>query len=162
MKNQKEYNKNYYEIHKDEQKEKREKNKDDINRRRREWRENNKGHVKKVKDEWRKNNKEKVAEYDRRLYERLKLEILSYYQSDLECHGIDGKGCPSKCEDIRCLTLDHINGNGTNHRKELNRQGKGIYQWIKIKNYPPEFQVLCYNCNCGIKRTMDMVKRRRN
>ena len=42
------------------------------------------------------------------------------------------------------LTFDHINGGGNKHRKEI----KGpMERWLKINNYPKEFQVLCYNCN---------------
>ena len=49
------------------------------------------------------------------------------------------------------LSIDHIDGGGTKHRKEVSR-GKGghhFYQWLKSADYPSEFQTLCYNCNWG-------------
>lgn len=48
------------------------------------------------------------------------------------------------------LTVDHVNNDGAKHRK--NCRGSGIYRWIKKHNYPDNFQVLCYNCNCGRAR----------
>ena len=45
------------------------------------------------------------------------------------------------------LSLDHINGGGTKHRKELGKYGTAFYAWIIKNDFPEEFQVLCYNCN---------------
>lgn len=50
-------------------------------------------------------------------------------------------------DDIRFLTIDHINGDGGEHRKEV--LGSKLYNWLKQNNFPPGFQVLCYNCNCA-------------
>jgi hypothetical protein len=47
------------------------------------------------------------------------------------------------------LTIDHIKGGGTKHRKEVNGGGRTIYRWIRKNNYPKGFRVLCFNCNCG-------------
>lgn len=53
-------------------------------------------------------------------------------------------------EDIRLLSLDHINNNGSDHRRELNRYGgQQFYRWVRDNNYPTDLQILCYNCNCG-------------
>lgn len=48
--------------------------------------------------------------------------------------------------DMRFLTLDHINGGGLKHRKEV---GHKMHRWVVRKGFPLDFQVLCYNCNCG-------------
>ena len=32
---------------------------------------------------------------------------------------------------LACLSIDHINGGGTEHRKELARKGSSFYDWIK-------------------------------
>jgi len=45
------------------------------------------------------------------------------------------------------LGIDHINGGGGKHRKELTIQGITIYIFLKRNNYPKEYQVLCHNCN---------------
>lgn len=55
------------------------------------------------------------------------------------------------------LTLDHINGGGTKHREELrNGQpaagGSWLYRELRRAGFPPGYQVLCFNCNCGRAR----------
>lgn len=43
------------------------------------------------------------------------------------------------------LAIDHIEGGGTKHRKEINGMAIGI--WLRKNNYPSGFIVLCHNCN---------------
>lgn len=47
------------------------------------------------------------------------------------------------------LTIDHINGGGTKHRRNTGGGGKFTYMWIHRNKYPPGFRVLCFNCNSG-------------
>lgn len=47
------------------------------------------------------------------------------------------------------LTIDHINGGGKTHRKQMGRGGQQIYRWLKRNNYPEGFRILCFNCNSG-------------
>ena len=47
------------------------------------------------------------------------------------------------------LTLDHIDGGGTKHRKEMGGGGKFHYRILYKKNFPPGYQILCMNCNFG-------------
>lgn len=42
------------------------------------------------------------------------------------------------------LSIDHINGNGSKHCKEINMP---LYRFLKKQNYPPGYRVLCRNCN---------------
>ncbi len=62
-------------------------------------------------------------------------------------------GCLCSCcgiTDLVFLALDHINGDGNKHRKEMKKYstfGTGIYTWVRKNNYPSGFQVLCHNCN---------------
>ena len=54
--------------------------------------------------------------------------------------------------DISRLTIDHIDGKGAEHRKELvgfGSRGCGnvLYYWLKKHNYPSGYQVLCNICN---------------
>jgi len=53
-------------------------------------------------------------------------------------------------KDIRALSIDHINGGGTAHRRSLGSSEK-FYYWLKKNNFPDGFQVLCMNCQ-WIKR----------
>lgn len=47
------------------------------------------------------------------------------------------------------LGIDHINNNGAEHRRSIFGQSRGgnIYTWLRARNFPPGFQVLCHNCN---------------
>lgn len=43
------------------------------------------------------------------------------------------------------LAIDHINGGGNKHHKEIKGMAIGI--WLKNNGYPEGFRVLCHNCN---------------
>jgi hypothetical protein len=43
------------------------------------------------------------------------------------------------------LSLDHVNNDGAEHRKEVGQSQ--IYIWAERNNYPPVLQILCFNCN---------------
>ena len=47
----------------------------------------------------------------------------------------------------RFLTLDHVNNDGKEHRKKVG--DTSVMRWLKKNNFPPGFQVLCFNCNFG-------------
>jgi hypothetical protein len=42
------------------------------------------------------------------------------------------------------LTIDHIQGGGTYHRKTI---GAAFYEWLIRNRYPDDFRILCMNCN---------------
>jgi hypothetical protein len=73
---------------------------------------------------------------------KLKQEVIQYYGGKCECCGENY---------INFLTIDHVNGGGRKHRKEINIQGGWkFYEWLKKNGYPEGFRVLCFNCNCHI------------
>lgn len=78
-------------------------------------------------------------EYTRDVRLRLK-------QAAFDAYG--GPTC-SECglTDIDVLTIDHIDGGGSQHRIELGGGGTAIYTWLKTNDYPPGFRILCHNCN---------------
>ncbi len=49
--------------------------------------------------------------------------------------------------DIDVLCMDHINGDGSEHRKTIGGKASGMYYWIKRNGYPDSFRILCHNCN---------------
>ncbi len=88
--------------------------------------------------------------------ERIKIRRRLLRQEVIEAYG--GK-CQLCSETIfEFLVIDHINGGGNIHRKELGN--KDICTWLKRNNYPLEFRILCNNCN-QIKPISDN-KRREN
>lgn len=99
--------------------------------------------------EWAKSNPEKVKAQGQAYRDKKRAEVLAAYGGKCACCGEDGEPF---------LTIDHVNGNGAEHRRQLNN-GKWrtvssdiFYGWLRRNNYPEGFQVLCYNCNCA-KRT---------
>jgi len=75
-------------------------------------------------------------------YRRTRLEALLHYSNDsLKC------ACCGE-DHLEFLTIDHINGNGAEHRREIGKT-REMFQWLKSNDYPPGFQVLCFNCNCA-------------
>ena len=85
-------------------------------------------------------NPEKYKETKKRWNQNLKKEVLSYYGSKCEC-------CNET--ELAFLTLDHIDGGGTEERKRKKRFGSNFYRLVKQNNYPKNLRVLCFNCNCG-------------
>lgn len=77
----------------------------------------------------------------KRYREKLRADALTAYGGKCEC-------CEEKTS--KFLTIDHINGDGASHKKELGlKNGAIIYRWLRNNKYPPGFRVLCWNCNCG-------------
>lgn len=70
---------------------------------------------------------------------RIRYTVLIHYGGD-----------PPKCEcceepRFEFLSIDHINGGGSRHRKAV---GYGrLYEWLKQNGFPPGYRVLCHNCN---------------
>ena len=52
-----------------------------------------------------------------------------------------------KEQEMKFLGIDHINGGGGKHRKEIREAGLTTYLWLRKNDYPEGFQVLCHNCN---------------
>ena len=86
--------------------------------------------------DWVKLHKEKVNYNISAYRKKLKNEAIRFYGGKCAC-------CGENHEIF--LTIDHINGNGNKHRKELGNQK--IYYWLKVHKYPSGFRVLCMNCN---------------
>lgn len=81
-------------------------------------------------------NKKRISKQMQTYNLGIKREVLSHYAPELKC---------VRCgfSDIRALSIDHINGGGTKHTKEIK---KSLYYWLKEKGYPQGYQVLCMNC----------------
>ena len=76
-----------------------------------------------------------------------KQRVMDHYGGKCLCCGETG---------LLFLTIDHVDENGAEHRKEIspNFKGKGrsgdlFYRWLEENNYPDGFQTLCFNCNIG-------------
>jgi len=119
------------------------KNKDEINRKRREHSKipEVKKRIRENDRKWRKNHKEKVSKwnkvYGKKYRDKNRELVFDHYGRQCAC-------CGEK--ELKFLSIDHIDGNGTRHRKEIH--GK-INAWLVKNNFPKGFQTLCFNCNWG-------------
>lgn len=95
-------------------------------------------------NEYIKNNRAKHNVWGTKAKNKLKTEVLIHYcNGDLKC-----RLCPES--ELGLLTIDHVDGNGAEHRREIGLVGRGgypMYQWLKKNGYPKGFQTLCFNCN---------------
>lgn len=69
-----------------------------------------------------------------------KQDVIEHYGGVCKCCGESNQAF---------LTIDHINGGGTKHRKDGSIVGNSFYRWLRNQGYPDGYQVLCFNCNCA-------------
>lgn len=98
---------------------------------------------------WRESNRDKFGQYNRKSLLKLKHQVMDAYGGRCACCGE---------EELTFLTIDHIDGNGAEHRRKLAEENGGqqvaqagarTYRWLRDNGFPSGFQVLCANCNCG-------------
>jgi hypothetical protein len=86
-------------------------------------------------------NKKKLTQ--KRVQNKLQNEVFAAY---------GGYRCSCCCEtEPKFLSIDHVNNDGAQHRKNLGSNGK-FYTWLRKNKYPPDYRVLCMNCNFGRAR----------
>ena len=165
MFDQKEYDKKYYIQHKEQIKKRQRKysikHKKQIKKYQREWHANNPKYMKEWRinhpdymKKWRTNHPEyrqseryiKQLTYKRTTYKRTREEIFSLLGG--KCVNPYNLNHGDFINDIRCLQIDHIFGNGYQHRKKYEK----IYRYYKtileeIKAGSKDYQLLCANCN---------------
>lgn len=83
--------------------------------------------------------------YTRRYRDKIKHKVLFHYSNGkLQC-----KVC--EIDVYAVLSLDHINNDGSEHKKRLVKSGKAssttIYKDLIDSNYPDGYQILCFNCD---------------
>ena len=117
------------------------KNKDEINRKRRERAKTPeiKTRLRAADKRWRDAHRVELRKrnrvYKKRYDEGMKKKVFEHY-------GIKCADCG--IEDMDVLSIDHINGGGREHRKKI---GRKINIWLCRNNFPEGFQTLCFNCN---------------
>ncbi len=128
---------------------------------------------KEYQNEYRKSHKEDQKKYYEKHKEERSEKGKEYYQGHKEerkennlkikkriiSHYSNGKMKCAKCgfSDLRALSLDHINGDGYKHSKNIRR---GLYRWCINNNFPNMFQVLCMNCQFIKKEENGECKRK--
>jgi 5-methylcytosine-specific restriction endonuclease McrA len=119
------------------------------------YRDKNREYFRNQMKKWRAENPERAKEIRARgiqkrgeYYSNLRLEMIKAY----------GGKCATCGEmDTEVLEFDHVNNDGSIHRKEINAVGNQWYAWAKKNNYPSIFQVLCANCHRRKHRKRQVV-----
>jgi hypothetical protein len=96
-----------------------------------------------TKRAWEKQDREKNGEKKRRYFNlwslKLKTEVMNAYGGKCACCGET---------ELLFLSIDHINNDGAEKRKNGEPTGATLYAKLKRLEYPrEEYQVLCMNCN---------------
>jgi hypothetical protein len=96
-----------------------------------------KRHYYKYRDE----NVARVVKSNRARYRDRRLNCIEHYGNKCEC-----------CGELRneFLAIDHINGGGLKHRKELAGKNMNMWEYLIKNKYPEGFRVLCHNCNSAL------------
>jgi hypothetical protein len=104
--------------------------------------------------QWRDLHPEKVRENNRRWYAanrerslRNRRDAANKQRRQVFAHY--GECCVC-CGSTENLTIDHLDGRGGEHRKELyGRQAAGerFYRWLIRNSFPDGYQTLCHPCN---------------
>lgn len=88
----------------------------------------------------------KQYQFERR--QQLKAAAMNYYSN----------GKCSKCgiSDLDVLTIDHINNDGGDLRRQGHDLTKDIYVKLMREGYPSGYDVLCFNCN--VKKHLENIR----
>lgn len=123
--------------------------KEEIAERRRAYRLKNKDKLDASKKEYNRTHIERcrgwVKKAVKKYYEKQKLICLEHYG-----------GKPPKCAccgetRIEFLALDHIEGGGKKHHREIKQHSPIAYRrWLINNNFPIAMRVLCHNCNMSL------------
>lgn len=92
------------------------------------------------------NRKQEIRSVKEKYRQNFKDRVFNHYGVFCACCGET---------EIEFLTIDHINNNGSMHRKEVGIIGGGseFYRWLTENSFPEGFQTLCMNCNFAKGKT---------
>jgi hypothetical protein len=95
--------------------------------------------------EWKASNAPKYQSQQRAYRNQKRLEI-----RDMVLERMGGKcACCGEREPL-FLTIDHVNGGGAIHRRQIGKTD--MWKWLYHNDFPEGFQILCFNCNAGKHR----------
>jgi hypothetical protein len=108
----------------------------------RDYRERNPEKVRESLRRWHEKNPDYTSEAGRQRNADLKAQVLAHYGDVCACCGTSDR-----------LSIDHVNGDGRQHRTELfghpQRGGTGTryWAWLIQQGFPAGYQTLCRPCN---------------
>lgn len=111
----------------------------------RKWREQNRERFRAAARNRYQRNRDKVKQYNHKRGQAFKIKAFE---------GYGGASCVCCGEThVEFLSIDHIGGGGTKHRRDMgggHKAGAMFCKWLIDQGYPPGYRVLCMNCNCSL------------
>ena len=97
---------------------------------------------------YRETHRDEIRAVERKYYRDHEEKFLGYRRSrrTLVLQHYGGKCTCCGEGHYEFLAMDHINGGGNKHRKQVG-SSVTFYRWLIKQNFPVEYQVLCHNCN---------------
>lgn len=74
--------------------------------------------------------------------QELRCTVILHYSPESRC------ACCGQ-QDIRFLTIDHMDDDGETWRSAHGASGATLYRWIIDNGFPKNLQILCFSCNSG-------------
>ena len=104
----------------------------------RRWHQENQERAHETHQRWIQENPERKNEYYRQYHAQMRAAVLDHYGRECAC-----------CGTADDLSIDHVNGDGKEHRAEIAGSGSGshMYAWLIRNGFPDGFQTLCWPCN---------------
>lgn len=94
-----------------------------------------------INKEWQEKNVDKYRDSIKKSRTKLRIDTINAYGGKCSCCGE---------ANIEFLTIDHVNGDGREHRAE-STCAQHVYYDLKKRGYPQEgYRCLCMNCNWSI------------
>ena len=90
-------------------------------------------------------NLEKCRRKSKERYNKIKQQIFDLLGN--QCSNPYNLNHGDFMSDIRCLQIDHVNGNGYEERHQKSRSYKYLHVLKKILAGSKDYQLLCANCN---------------
>jgi hypothetical protein len=84
---------------------------------------------------------DRMVDYQRDWRRKQRQSVLAHYGGRCACCGET---------EYEFLSIDHIEGGGTQHRRDIGSRGATMMRWLINNGYPEGFRVLCHNCNQAI------------
>jgi hypothetical protein len=99
----------------------------------RRWRQENPERQREASRQWRDENLERCREVDRERNQKNRAAVFDHYGWSCAC-----------CGTADAPAIDHVNGGGEAHRRELGTKGgSGMYNWLIRSGFPEGYQTLC-------------------
>lgn len=103
---------------------------------RRRWKAANPEKVREATRRWNGAHREVIRENAQRQHAANRKAVFDHY----------GRVCAC-CGTTERLSIDHVNGDGREHRKQIGMGSSHLYRWLIANGFPAGFQVLCKPCN---------------